>query len=195
LDAHSKRRLTIGTPNLITCSQLWCKLVGRHHKKETGKEEENIEKDINIHNLPILRKNFTHWLKSLGPGVITGASDDDTSGIATYSQAGAQFGFGMLWMALFQYPMMTVIQEMCARIGLLTGAGLTTVIKRKYSNKVALPLSSLLLIANTINIGADIGAMAASVRLVLPELPIIVATVSFTVFIVASQTNSSTSSL
>jgi Mn2+/Fe2+ NRAMP family transporter len=90
-------------------------------------------------------------------------------------------------MALFQYPMMTVIQEMSARIGLVTGSGLNTIIKRKYSKKVVFPLTSLLLIANTINIGADIGAMAASVRLVFPELPIIVATLCFTVFIVASQ--------
>jgi len=82
---------------------------------------------------------------------------------------------------------MTVIQEMCARIGLITGNGLTAVIKRRYSKKVVFPLTSLLLIANTINIGADIGAMAASVRLVFPQLPIIVATLSFTVFIVASQ--------
>ncbi|HET7148726.1 MAG TPA: Nramp family divalent metal transporter [Candidatus Nitrosopolaris sp.] len=154
--------------------------------KEVGREE-SIEKDINFQSQPESRKKSTHWLKSLGPGLITGASDDDPSGIATYSQAGAQFGFGMLWMAIFQYPMMTVIQEMCARIGLLTGKGLTTIIKRKYSKKVVLPLTSLLLIANTINIGADIGAMAASVRLVFPQLPIIVATLSFTVFIVASQ--------
>jgi Mn2+/Fe2+ NRAMP family transporter len=90
-------------------------------------------------------------------------------------------------MALFQYSMMTVIQEMCARIGLITGNGLTAVIKRRYSKRVVFPLTSLLLIANTINIGADIGAMAASVRLVFPQLPIIVATLSFTVFIVASQ--------
>jgi Mn2+/Fe2+ NRAMP family transporter len=90
-------------------------------------------------------------------------------------------------MALFQYPMMTVIQGMSARIGLLTGSGLNTVIKRKYSKKVILPFASLLLIANTINIGADIGATATSVRLVFPEPPIIVVTLCFTVFIVASQ--------
>ncbi|PWU82251.1 MAG: hypothetical protein DLM72_02805 [Candidatus Nitrosopolaris wilkensis] len=154
-------------------------------KDEIGKEK-RFEKDINVQNQSISRKKSPHWLKSLGPGVITGASDDDPSGIATDSQAGAQFGFGMLWMALFQYPMMTVIQEMCVRIGLITGNGLTTVIKRRYS-KVVFPLTSLLLIANTINIGADIGAMAASVRLVFPQLPIIIATLSFTVFIVASQ--------
>src|SRR5437879_10282839 len=98
------------------------------------------------------RSPWRRILAVLGPGLITRASDDEPSGIATYSQAGAQFGFGMLWMALFQYPMMTVIQEMCARIGLLTGNGLTIVIKRKYSKKVVLPLTSLLLIANTINI-------------------------------------------
>ncbi len=149
-------------------------------------KEDGLEKHI-IKNQSVSRKKSLHWLRSLGPGLITGASDDDPSGIATYSQAGAQFGFGMLWMALFQYPMMTVIQEMSGRIGLITGSGLNTIIKRKYSKKVVLPLTSLLLIANTINIGADIGAMAASVRLVFPELPIIVATLSFTVFIIASQ--------
>jgi len=93
------------------------------HKDEIEKED-SIEKDNNIHNQSISGKKSTHWIKSLGPGVITGASDGDPSGIATYSQAGAQFDFGMLWMALFQYPMMTVIQEMCARIGLLTDANI-----------------------------------------------------------------------
>lgn len=126
-------------------------------------------------------------LKSLGPGVVTGAADDDPSGIATYSQAGANFGFGMLWLAVFQYPLMTVIQEICARIGLITGDGLAAVIKRKYSNKVVLPLASLLLIANTINIGADIGAMGAAVRLVFPELLFIIPTLLFTAFILIVQ--------
>jgi NRAMP (natural resistance-associated macrophage protein)-like metal ion transporter len=131
--------------------------------------------------------SFKQVLKSLGPGVITGASDDDPSGIATYSQAGAQFGFGMLWMTLFQYPLMTVIQEICARIGLVTGSGLGRVLKRKYSKKVVFPIAGLLLIANTINIGADIGAMAASVRLIIPQLPMVVVTLSFTSFILASE--------
>ena len=74
--------------------------------------------------------SFKSFLKSLGPGLITGASDDDPSGIATFSQAGAQFGYKMLWLAPFQYPLMIVIQEMCARIGLLTGDGLTAIIKK-----------------------------------------------------------------
>ncbi len=126
-------------------------------------------------------------LKSLGPGVVTGAADDDPSGIATYSQAGANFGFGMLWMTLFQYPMMTVVQEICARIGLITGDGLAAVIKRKYTNRIVLPLTSLLLIANTINIGADIGAMGTAVRLVFPELPFVVPTLLFTALILIVQ--------
>ena len=125
--------------------------------------------------------------KSLGPGVITGASDDDPSGIATYSQAGARFGLGLLWMALFQLPMMIVVQEMCARIGLVTGKGLGKVIRDRYSYKVAYPLSTLLLIANTINIGADIGAMAASTKLVVPDIPIVLATFIFSVLIISAQ--------
>jgi NRAMP (natural resistance-associated macrophage protein)-like metal ion transporter len=133
------------------------------------------------------RFSLKSTLKSLGPGLITGASDDDPSGIATYSQAGASFGLGMLWMALFQYPMMTVIQEMCARIGITKGNGLASVMKKKYSKKVVLPIASLLLIANTINIGADIGAMGASVRLLVPQLPFIVPTLLFTGLILLAE--------
>ena len=78
------------------------------------------------------------FFKSLGPGLITGASDDDPSGIATYSQAGAQFGFGTLWLALFQLPLMIAIQEMCARIGLVTGNGLAGIMKKRYSKKLSI---------------------------------------------------------
>ena len=126
-------------------------------------------------------------LKSLGPGLITGASDDDPSGIATFSQAGARFGFGMLWLVIFQYPLMMAIQEMCARIGLITGSGLAAIIKKKYSRKIVFPLIGLLFIVNTINIGADIGAMSASVRLIFPQIPLIMATISFTAFIILAQ--------
>ncbi|MDQ6723484.1 MAG: divalent metal cation transporter, partial [Thermoproteota archaeon] len=125
----------------------------------------------------ILRSFF----KTLGPGIITGSSDDDPSGIATYSQAGAQFGFGLLWMTVLLYPLIIAIQEMCARIGLVTGGGLASAIKRKYPRKIVYPIASLLLIANIINIGADIGAMAASLRLIFPQIPVIVAAVSFTI--------------
>ncbi|MGC1930249.1 MAG: divalent metal cation transporter, partial [Candidatus Nitrosopolaris sp.] len=123
----------------------------------------------------------------MGPGLITGAADEDPSTTGTYSQAGAQFGLGMLWLALFQYPMIVVVQEMCARIGLVTGSGLAAVIKKKYSGKVVLTIASLILVANTINIGADIGAMAASVKLLVPQLPVFIATLSFTAFIIVSE--------
>jgi NRAMP (natural resistance-associated macrophage protein)-like metal ion transporter len=137
--------------------------------------------------LTIRFNNFKSVLRFLGPGLITGASDDDPSGIATYSQAGAGFGLGMLWLAIFQYPLITAIQEMCARIGLATGDGIAGIMRRKYSKKTVFPLVSLLLIANTINIGADIGAIAASVRLVFPQIPIIVITISFAAFILAAE--------
>jgi NRAMP (natural resistance-associated macrophage protein)-like metal ion transporter len=147
------------------------------------------EKDVASYDKDITSKlsSVKKTLKSLGPGIITGASDDDPSTIATFSQAGAQFGFGMLWLALFQYPMKTVIQEICARIGLVSGKGLSSAIKKRYSKNVVLPLTILLIIANTVNIGADIAAMSASIRLVFPQLPIIVAALSFTAFIILSE--------
>ena len=141
------------------------------------KEEQERSKLFSIRNFG----------KSLGPGVITGASDDDPSGIATYSQAGAKFGLGLLWMALYQLPMMIVVQEMCARIGLVTGKGLAKVIKDRYSYKLAYPISTLLLIANTINIGADIGAMAASTKLVLPDIPIVLVTIIYSAIIISAE--------
>ncbi len=106
--------------------------------------------------------------KSVGPGFITGAADDDPSGIATYSQTGAMFGYSQLWVILVTYPFMTTIQEMCGRIGMVTGKGLAGVIKGHYSKKVLAGAVFLLLTANIINIGADLGAMAASVQLLVP---------------------------
>jgi len=107
-------------------------------------------------------------LLKLGPGLITGASDDDPSGIATYSQVGAQFGYGMLWTMLFSYPLMAAIQEISARIGRVTGAGIAGNIRRHYSKTVLYGVVSLLLIANVFNLGADIGAMAAAAKLFSP---------------------------
>ncbi len=109
-----------------------------------------------------------YW-KKLGPGLITGAADDDPSGIATYSQAGARYGFGLLWMAVFTFPFMAIVQEMCARIGLVTGRGLAANIRSNYSKSVLYVCTILLFIANTFNIGADLGAMAAGVRLLAPR--------------------------
>lgn len=106
-------------------------------------------------------------IKCLGPGLITGASDDDPSGIATYSQTGAQYGYLQLWTALFTFPFMAVIQEMCGRIGLVTGKGLAHLLKAHYPNIIAYGSIFFLLFANIVNIGADLGAMASSLQLLL----------------------------
>lgn len=113
------------------------------------------------------------WLLTvLGPGLITGASDDDPSGIATYSQAGAQFGYGLTWTMLFSYPLMSAVQEISARIGRTTGRGIAGNMRVYYPNWLLQAIVILLLIANTINIGADLGAMADALRLIVggPQL-------------------------
>ena len=106
-------------------------------------------------------------LKQLGPGLITGAADDDPSGIATYSQAGAQFGFGMLWTVVFTYPLMCGIQTVSARLGCLSGRGLAANIKAEFPKPVLYAIVGLLMLANTINIAADIAAMGEALRLLL----------------------------
>jgi len=112
-------------------------------------------------------KYLKKLLKKIGPGFITGAADDDPSGVATYSQTGAIFGFSQLWLALFSFPFMVVIQQMCGRIGMVTGKGLAGVIRIHYSKPILYFAVSLLIIANTINIGADLGAMATSAQMLL----------------------------
>jgi NRAMP (natural resistance-associated macrophage protein)-like metal ion transporter len=107
-------------------------------------------------------------VKIVGPGLITGAADDDPSGIATYTQTGAQFGYGQLWTAVLLLPFMTAIQEACARIGAVTGTGIAAVIKKNYNKKVLYCVTALVLVANTINIGADLGAMGAAAHLIIP---------------------------
>ncbi len=126
------------------------------------------------------------FLKVLGPGLITGASDDDPSGIGTYSQTGAQFGYAQLWTALFTFPLMAVVQEICGRIALQTGAGLAENIRKNYPKPVLYFCVLLLVIANTINIGADLGAMAASGQLIL-NLPFFVWLIGMTLLIIALQ--------
>jgi len=106
-------------------------------------------------------------LSRIGPGIVTGAADDDPSGIATYSQAGAQFGFTMLWTLFFSYPLMAGIQEISAWIGRVTGMGIAGNIRRHYSVWVLYPVVALLLIANVINLGADISAMGEALKLLL----------------------------
>ncbi len=115
-----------------------------------------------------LKKASNYW-HMLGPGLTTGAADDDPSGIATYSQTGAQYGFNFLWLALLTFPLMAVVQEMCARIGMVTGRGLAGNIKRHFPRWVLYGCAGLLFIANSFNIGADLGAMAKATQLLAPD--------------------------
>src|SRR5438270_92746 len=111
-----------------------------------------------------------HWrgiLRVLGPGLITGAADDDPSGIATYSQAGAQFGYSMTWVMLVTWPLMAAIQEISARIGRVTGKGIAANIREHYPVSLLRSIVALLLVANIINLGADLGAMADALRLLI----------------------------
>jgi NRAMP (natural resistance-associated macrophage protein)-like metal ion transporter len=107
------------------------------------------------------RRGFVGSLQFLGPGLITGASDDDPSGIGTYSQVGSQFGYGLLWLALFTFPLMSAVQELCARIALETGVGLGATLQRKFPRWLVGIAILGLLAANTFNVGADLGAVAA----------------------------------
>jgi len=124
-------------------------------------------------------KNF---FKVFGPGVVTGAADDDPSGIATYTQTGAKFGYGQLWTVILMLPLMTAIQEACARIGAVSGHGLAAVIKANYSKKVLYSAVFLVVAANTINIGADIGALAAAAQLLI-HVNFAILTLGFTALI------------
>jgi NRAMP (natural resistance-associated macrophage protein)-like metal ion transporter len=118
---------------------------------------------------PVVKKTGDYW-HALGPGLTTGASDDDPSGIATYSQTGAQYGFQLLWLSALTFPLMAVVQEMCARIGLVTGRGLAGTIRLHFSRRVLLLCTALLFVANSFNLGADLGAMAQAVQLLWPSL-------------------------
>ena len=134
--------------------------------------EETIEITKKEERKIISKKPFKlaeEYFNTLGPGLTTGAADDDPSGIATYSQTGAQYGFQLLWLSLFTFPLMAIIQEMCARIGIVTGEGLAANIRRTYSTKVLRIITILLFVANTLNIAADLGAMSAGTQLLLPH--------------------------
>ncbi len=133
-----------------------------------------------------VKKAHGYWT-SLGPGLVTGAADDDPSGIATYSQTGAQYGFQLLWLSLFTFPLMAVVQEMCARIGLMTGRGLAGNIRINYPKWVLYTCGILLFIANTLNIGADLGAMAEGVKLFAPQFNFAVLAIFFTLFVLLVQ--------
>jgi len=117
----------------------------------------------------VIKKTSDYW-EALGPGLTTGAADDDPSGIATYSQTGAQFGFQFLWLAALTYPLMSVVQEMCGRIGMVTGRGLAGTIRLHFSRRILLLCTAMLFVANSFNLGADLGAMAKATQLLRPSL-------------------------
>jgi Mn2+/Fe2+ NRAMP family transporter len=134
-----------------------------HPAAERGRPDSRRKKGASA----VVETSKPRLLKVLGPGLITGASDDDPSGIATYSQAGAQFGFAITWTLLFTYPLMSVVQEISGRIGRTTGKGIAANIREHYPNWILQSIVASLLIANTINIGADLGAMGDAVSLLV----------------------------
>ena len=156
-------------------------------KKSVEAPAQALDKTIAIgnqlnHSVPMVavsKKSKDYW-HMLGPGFTTGASDDDPSGIATYSQAGAQFGFQTLWLSIFTFPLMSVVQEMCARIGIVTGRGLAANIRRHFPKKIIYISALLLFAANAFNIGANLGAMAQAVQMLNPRIAFWPLVVGFT---------------
>ena len=132
-------------------------------------------------------KKVRQYWAILGPGLTTGAADDDASGIGTYSQTGAGYGYQFLWLAPLSFPLMAVVQEMCARIGLVTGRGLAANIKRFFPRWVLILCTILLFVANTFNIGADLGAMSEALRLFWPQLDYFILIVLIAVAILLAQ--------
>src|SRR3989338_5717750 len=118
----------------------------------------------------LLKKLKRIW-RYFGPGLITGAADDDPAGIATYAIAGTKLGFSSLWTAFFTFPLMTAIQEMCARIGVITKLGLAGVLKKHYPFIILIFVALLMVSSNIFNIGADISGMSAASNLILPFVP------------------------
>src|SRR3989344_1960735 len=152
--------------------------------------DKTIDTSKQISGVFLTRKHIgdarDYW-KSLGPGLTTGAADDDPSGITTYSQAGAAYGFNFLWLAGFTFPLMSVVQEMCARIGLVTGRGLAANIRQYYPKWVLYIATLLLFSANTLNIGADLGAMAKATQLLFPHFSFTTMILGFTIITLALQ--------
>src|SRR5437588_709046 len=154
---------------------------------EEGETPANRQHESTLESRLAREKNpIKRFLMSLGPGVITGASDDDPSGIGTYTQAGASFGFSTLWTAPVTLPMMAAVQFICAKIGMVSGMGLGGVLRKHYPRWVVYAAISLLVIANTINAGTDIGAIAAAINLLIP-IPAVVLVLPIAVAILVLQ--------
>ena len=132
-------------------------------------------------------KGILRYWDDLGPGLTTGAADDDPSGIATYSQTGSQYGYYFLWLAVFTFPLMGIVQEMCARLGLVSGRGLAANIRLHFPKWILYSTAFLLFAANTFNLGADLGAMAEATRLIAPNIPFALLVVVFAIVILLLQ--------
>jgi len=153
-------------------------------EREIGRDLSKTERQaLSIGKTVMSRKRYSRFLRILGPGLVTGAADDDPSGIATYSQAGAGFGYGLLWAFPLMYPLLLAVQESCSRIGAITGKGLATVIKENYTKKLLYMSVVLVVVANTINIGADLGAMSATTQLFV-SVPFALLAISYAVVVV-----------
>jgi NRAMP (natural resistance-associated macrophage protein)-like metal ion transporter len=151
--------------------------------EETAEISETVTKTV-VDKPAKIAKDY--W-QILGPGLTTGAADDDPSGIATYSQTGAKYGFSLSWLAALTFPLMAVVQEMCARIGLVTGRGLAANIRLHFPRWVLYLVTILLFVANTFNIGADLGALAEAIRLFSPTINYALLVVLFAAFILILQ--------
>ncbi len=166
-------------PNLYT----WLHdLVGNHLPHSADEKREQ-----NLANARKRYGKFRRFIRVLGPGVVTGAADDDPSGIATYSQAGAVYGYGLLWLFPIMFPLLLAVQESCARIGAVTGDGLAAILKKHYSRKVLVAAVTLVVVANVVNIGSDLAAMAATTQLLFPSLPNVGLAVAFAFVCVVLQ--------
>src|ERR1041385_1477358 len=152
------------------------------NNQNSSAREEPLESRLAQEKNPIKRV-----LLILGPGLITGASDDDPSGIGTYTQAGASLGLATLWTAIVTLPMMAAIQFICAKIGMVSGMGLAGVLRKYYPRWLVVSAIVLLIVANTINAGTDIGAIAAAINLLVPQLPALALVVPVAVLIVFVQ--------
>jgi Mn2+ and Fe2+ transporters of the NRAMP family len=163
------------------------RVVRAHRKKPTIPHEEPTAGEETLEEAMALETNPAKRLfLILGPGVVTGASDDDPSGIGTYSVTGAQFGYATLWTALFCFPLMTATQIICSRVGQVSGRGVAGVLRRHYPRWLLYPAVGALLVANTLNAGADIGAISAAINLLVP-IPIAAMIVPIAVAIVVLQ--------
>lgn len=160
------------------------------HKAERAMLRELSKSERQAHAISksmLSHKRYSRFLRMLGPGLVTGAADDDPSGIATYSQAGAAHGFGLLWSIPIMYPLLLAVQESCARIGAITGKGLAANLKEHYSKKVLYSAVILVTTANIINIGSDLGAMAATTQL-FTTFPFALLAVGFAAIILLLET-------